>query len=69
MSFDNASNLRLEHEFDRRVEEFHLQTNGNDHEEERITIIPVSDLYIPQPAICCHYLNISGFCRHTGGAA
>jgi hypothetical protein len=37
-----SSNLKLEHEFDRRVEEFNFQTNGNEHEEERINIIPVS---------------------------
>lgn len=40
--FSPTSNLRLEHEFDRRVEEFHFQGNGHDHEEERINIIPVS---------------------------
>lgn len=37
-----SSNLKLEHEFDRRVEEFHLQTNGNDHEDERVNAVPVS---------------------------
>ncbi|CAF5159351.1 unnamed protein product, partial [Rotaria sp. Silwood1] len=34
------NNLKLEHEFDRRVEEFNFHTNGNDNEEERINIIP-----------------------------
>ncbi len=32
----------MEHEFDRRVEEFNFQTNGNENEEERINIIPGS---------------------------
>jgi hypothetical protein len=32
----------LENEFDRRVEEFNFQTNGNEHDEERMHIIPVS---------------------------
>ncbi len=36
------SNLKLEHEFDRRVEEFNFQTNGNENDEERMNIIPVS---------------------------
>ncbi|CAF0761282.1 unnamed protein product [Adineta steineri] len=35
-------NLKLEHEFDRRVEEFNFQSNGNDIEEERMNIIPIS---------------------------
>ena len=36
------SNLELEHEFDRRVEEFHFQGNGNDHDDERRNVMPVS---------------------------
>jgi hypothetical protein len=32
----------LEHEFDRRVEEFHLQSNGNEHDDERSTAMGVS---------------------------
>lgn len=35
------SNLKLEHEFDRRVEEFNFQTNGTENDEERMNIIPV----------------------------
>ncbi|UJR35275.1 hypothetical protein I4U23_028039 [Adineta vaga] len=38
------SNLQLEHEFDRRVEEFNFHTNGNENEEERINIIPISTI-------------------------
>ncbi|CAF4442870.1 unnamed protein product, partial [Adineta steineri] len=37
-------NLKLEHEFDRRVEEFNFQSNGNDIEEERMNIIPVNKI-------------------------
>ncbi|CAF0787688.1 unnamed protein product [Adineta ricciae] len=36
------NNLKLEHEFDRRVEEFTFQTNGAEIEEERMNIIPIS---------------------------
>ncbi len=32
----------MEHEFDRRVEEFNFQSNGNDNDDERVNIIPVS---------------------------
>jgi hypothetical protein len=35
----------LEHEFDRRVEEFNFQTNTNENDEERINIIPVSSIH------------------------
>jgi len=35
----------LEHEFDRRVEEFNFQTNANENDEERINIIPVSSIH------------------------
>ncbi|CAF2382178.1 unnamed protein product [Rotaria sp. Silwood2] len=38
------NNLKLEHEFDRRVEEFNFHTNGNDNEEERINMIPISTI-------------------------
>jgi len=37
-----SSNLKLEHEFDRRVEEFNFQSNGNENDEERFNLIPVS---------------------------
>lgn len=37
----NSSNLKLEHEFDRRVEEFHFQSNGSENDEERVNAIPV----------------------------
>ena len=38
------NNLRLEHDFDRRVEEFHLQTNGNDIDEDRMNLIQVANV-------------------------
>lgn len=40
-TFLNFSNLKLEHEFDRRVEEFHFQSNGTENDEERFNVIPV----------------------------
>jgi hypothetical protein len=42
LKFLSSSNLKLEHEFDRRVEEFNFQSNGNENDEERINLIPVS---------------------------
>ena len=42
------SNLELEHEFDRRVEEFHFQGNGHDHDDERRNVMPVSSTEMKQ---------------------
>ncbi|CAF3461693.1 unnamed protein product [Rotaria socialis] len=44
------NNLKLENEFDRRVEEFNSHTNGNDNDDERVNIIPISVLPTPSPS-------------------